>query len=42
MKISENDLKNNTESDKFIDKDSFYSEKNIDFNYKKDLIEENE
>ena len=42
MKISEDDLKNNTESDRSVDENNFYSEKNIDFNYKKDLIKKNE
>ena len=42
MKISKNDSKNNAESDRSVDKDNFYSEKNIDFNYKEDLIKENE
>ena len=42
MKISKNNSKNNTESDKSVDKNNFYSKKNIDSDYKKDLIEENE
>ena len=42
MKISENDSENNAESDRSVDKNNFYSEKNIDSDYKKNLIEENE
>ena len=41
MKISEDDSENNAESDRSVDKNNFYSEKNIDSDYKEDLIEEN-
>ena len=42
IKISEDNSENNAKSDKSVDKDNFYSEKNIDSNYEKDLIKENE
>ena len=42
IKISEDDSENNTESDRSVDKNNFYSEKNIDSDYEKDLIKENE
>ena len=42
MKILENNSENNAESDRSVDKNNFYSEKNIDSDYKKNLIEENE
>ena len=42
IKISENDSENNAELNRSVNKNNFYSEKDIDSDYKKDLIEENE
>ena len=42
IKISENDSENNAESDRSVNKNNFYSEKNINSDYKKDLIKKNE